>query len=278
MAMRLAKLSFNDSGMANFVEKSYDRISSGYDNTWTSHMRDKTEALLNRLPLEKGQKALDLACGTGFATGLLYKKTQNRVTGVDSSAGMLSQARRNAPECEFVQSDILDYLKSQKDNSFDIVTCCWAIGYSRPFAVMKQIKRVLKKDGCVAIIDNSLFSLKEILYCSFLAFLEQPEKLEHLMKFRFLTSSRHLALYLRLLSMKTVWSDNGQKSFFVQTGDDAIAKLRATGAAAGFEYAANEKNSELIFRRFAEILEQKYKTSQGIEIIHRYFEGIAQKR
>ncbi len=263
---------------SHLVKKSYDRISDSYDETWTNHMRSLTEELINRLDPKQDNICADLTCGTGFATQLIAEKTKNKVVGVDSSEGMLNQARQNySNQCNFVQSDILKYLKKQKPCSFDIITCCWGLGYSKPFAVLRQIKRVLKPGGKVAIIDNSLFSLKEIMFCSFLTFAEQPSKLKNLMRFRFLPNAFILKIMFKMLGLKLQSSANGSKSYAVESGKKAIDRLRATGAAAGFEYASNEKDEKQIFGRFAEIIEGKHLTKDGIKIIHRYLSGIAQK-
>ncbi len=262
---------------SGLVKKSYDRISANYDQTWTTHMRDLTESLINRLDPKQGDVCLDLTCGTGFATNLVAEKTNNKVIGVDRSEGMLEQARKNYPQCNFVQADILGYLKEQESFSFDIVTCCWGLGYSKPFAVLRQIKRILKPGGRVATIDNSFFSLREILYCSFLTFAEHPEKLHNLMQFKFLPGALTLRAIFRMLNLKVSQSANGSKSYTVDSGITAIEKLRATGAAAGFEYASSQEDEEQIFKRFAEIIEEKYMTGNGITITHRYLAGIAQK-
>lgn len=279
MIARTAYLFFVKSAdCSGLVKKSYDRISTNYDETWTNHMRDLTESIINRLNPEQGDNCIDLTCGTGFATNLLAEKTKNKVVGVDSSQGMLTQAQKSyGHNCNFVQADILEYLKQQESSSIDIVTCCWGLGYSKPFAVLRQIKRILKSGGKVAIIDNSLFSLREIIYCSFLTFAEQPEKLHNLMRFKFLPNSMWLRAMLRLLNLKVFYSADGSKSYTVDSGNAAINRLKATGAAAGFEYASNEEDEEQIFKRFAEIIEEKYMTKNGITVTHRYLAGIAQK-
>ena len=215
---------------------------------------------------------------SGYATGLIAEKTGTAIIGVDRSEGMLQQARQNYPNaCYFIHADILEYLKQLPDESVDAVTCCWGLGYSKPLKVLRQIKRILKKGGKCGIVDNTIFSLREVMYCSTLAFMEQPEKLENLMKFRFLMGKRHLWTWLRLAGLKPLDVWGGSKSYKVESGEKAIARLRATGAAAGFEYAAAEPDSEEIFRRFAEILEEKYMRNGSIPITHRYLGGIAVK-
>ncbi|MFG6101402.1 class I SAM-dependent methyltransferase [Leptothoe sp. EHU-05/26/07-4] len=53
---------------------------------------------------EKG-RILDLGCGSGQLASLLFESGY-QVTGIDISEKLLSYARKNAPEVEFVQSDI----------------------------------------------------------------------------------------------------------------------------------------------------------------------------
>jgi len=269
---------FKPDNCAEFVGKSYDRISPGYDDAWTEHMRNLTEALINELHPDFGDIAIDFTCGTGFAANLIAQRTKTKVIGVDKSRGMLDRARINyGSTCDFINADVLEYLRTLPDSSYDIITCCWGLGYSKPFAVLKQIKRILKPGGKAGIIDNSLFSLREIIYCSFLTFMEQPEKLVNLMRFRFLMGKWQLGLWFRLLGFKPTCLSSGNKTYKVLTGQSAIERLTATGAAAGFEYAAAPDNKEQIFKRFAEIIEEKYLKKDGIAITHRYLVGIAQK-
>lgn len=262
---------------SSLVKRSYDRISINYDQTWTTHMRDLTELLIKKLDSKPGDVCLDLTCGTGFATHLLAEKVNTTVIGVDSSEGMLDQARNNYNKCNFIEADILDYLKMQESSSFDVITCCWGLGYSKPYSVLRQIRRVLKKGGKVGIIDNTIFSLREVMYCSLLTFMEQPDKLENLMKFRFLMGSRQMGLWYRMAGLRPVSLWGGSKSYQVDSGKAAIERLRATGGAAGFEYASKDADADEIFDRFSEILEQKYMKDGQLAVTHRYLGGIAIK-
>ncbi len=260
------------------VRCSYDRIAGGYDEAWTHHMRDLSRAMLDRLAPRAGSVCLDLTCGTGFVTGELHRRTGGPTLGVDASAGMLDAARRQqGPACSFVCADAVDYLQRQPSRSVDVITCAWGLGYTRPWLVLREAARVLRPGGRLGIIDNSLFSLWEVLWASVLAFAENPEALDHVMRVRFLPGSTSLGLLMRHagLAVQAAWG--GVRAYVVPDGQAAIARLSATGAAAGFEFAAAEGGREAVFARFAEILERRYGQSNGIPITHRYLAAVGCK-
>jgi len=280
LGIRILDLFLNQSQKSgNLICTSYDHIADGYDDAWTNHMRGLSLAMIDRLDLPVGASCLDLTCGTGFIAGKLAERTSGQVTGVDASAGMLEQARTSCGDrCDFIQADIMDYLRSCPRNSFDVVTCGWGLGYTQPMSVVREIARVLRPKGCVGIIDNTLFSLVEVLWASMLAFAEQPDALQHVMKVRFLPASGVLTFMMRMCGLAVSAVDDGSKTYYVPDGQAAIERLTATGAAAGFEFAADGRHREAIFARFAEILEQRYITERGIAITHRYLMAIGGKR
>ena len=263
----------------DLITESYDRIGAGYDEVWTTHMRDLTADLIDRLDPQPGQTAVDLTCGTGYATHLLAEKTGQRALGVDRSQGMLDAANQNyAHQCDFLRADVPEYLKTLPDNSFDIVTTCWALGYMKPYAVLKQMKRILKPAGKVAVIDNTFWTLFSVFRCVHLTFAEQPETLIQFVRPHFLFRSFYLGLYYRLLGLKPLTLYGGHKSYTTDSGAQAVKKLRATGAAAGFENMVAHQHQTQLFTRLAEIMDDKLLKDNKIKITHRYLAGIAQNK
>ncbi len=241
-------------------------------------MRSLSLHMLDRLAAPQNATCVDLTCGTGYVTGELARRTRGRVIGVDSSSGMLDVARENqGRHCRFVQADVLDYLRSLPANSVDVITCAWGLGYTRPWLVVREAARVLRSGGRVGIIDNTLFSLSGVLWASVLAFAEDPEALVHVMQVRFLPAGWCLAFLMRMAGLAVVATWDGAKTYHVPDGDAAVARLTATGAGAGFEFAADEPHREAVFRRFAEILEQRYPSAPGIPITHRYLAAVGRK-
>jgi len=261
------------------VRRSYDRVAEGYDNAWTHHMRGYSLDMLDRLAPGKTTTCLDLTCGSGFVTGELARRTGGHVTGVDASTGMLEVARQRwGDRCTFVRADVVEYLRRCPRDSFDVVTCGWGLGYSQPWAVVREAARVLRPGGRIGIIDNTLFSLSGVLWASLLAFAEQPEALVHVMQVRFLPASWALAALMRVarLAVRSMW--DGAHTYHVPDGQTALARLTATGAAAGFEFAADDQERDAVFARFGEIVEHQYRQHETIPITHRYLGAVGQKR
>ena len=278
LALRAARLALHQpERTADAVRRSYDRVAAGYDGVWTGHMRDLTLSMLDALDVPPGSRCVDLACGTGFVTAELARRSGTRTLGVDFSAGMIAAARGLHDECDFVQSDVLDFLRRRDSRSADVITCAWGLGYTRPLAVLRQAARVLRPGGRLAIIDNSLFSLWEVLWASSLAFAEDPQALRHVVKVRFLPGLRVLTGMMRLCGLRVSWRCAGARTFHVADGRAAIARLQATGAAAGFEFAADEASRDGIFARFAEIMDARYPAPDGVPVTHRYFGAIGRK-
>lgn len=262
---------------SDLITASYDSAAIGYDQAWTSHMRELSLRMLEGLPVIRGERFIDLACGTGFVTGQLSHLMGQRVVGVDASSGMLAIAEKQyGNAANFVHADILEYLSSLGSCSIDGITCAWGLGYSRPLKLASQIARVLRPGGVWGIIDNSLFSLAGVMWASLQAFAEEPKALRHVLKVRFLPSSHVLSATMRRLGLGVRKQFDGSKSFWVPNGKRALDKLMATGAAAGFEFAAEPQLHDNIFDRFAQILDLKH-TDSGIAITHRYLAATGSK-
>ncbi len=107
------------------MEKYYDARAPEYDDWWHGTRlfveRDRPgwnvevrrlEQVVRELP---PVRTLDVACGTGFLT----RHLRGEVVGLDQSSRMLDEARRQAPEAQFVRGDALEL--PFPDGSFDRV-------------------------------------------------------------------------------------------------------------------------------------------------------------
>lgn len=115
--------------------------------------RNIDEWMLDLLPLEKGMKILDVACGAGKQCFSFYEYLEGKadITGVDVSADLLEKAKLKTDKKKFgVDFQFMDFNKlfMFDDNLFDLISCCFAIYYAEdiPFTI-KEMHRVLKPGG-----------------------------------------------------------------------------------------------------------------------------------
>ena len=152
------------------ISKSFDKVSSHNESIHLKEITSSSIPMLNEI-INKLQsspknnlKVLDLACGTGFNSNYLYTKLETGTfTLVDISKNTLDNAKYNCSfNCNFVQSDMLSYLKTCSDSSMDIIICAYAISYDSPKAIVKECCRVLKNGGFFGVIDNLRGSYPEL--------------------------------------------------------------------------------------------------------------------
>jgi ubiquinone/menaquinone biosynthesis C-methylase UbiE len=115
--------------------------------------RDIDAWMLEILPLKPGMNILDVGCGSGKQCFSYYKhlKGQASITGSDVNAAMLAQARAEAARLEApIQFIELNFNRPfpQPANTFDFLSCCFAIYYAEdvPFTI-RQMHHVLKPGG-----------------------------------------------------------------------------------------------------------------------------------
>ena len=68
----------------------------------------------------------------------------------------------------------------------------------------------------------------------------------------------------------------GKKTYYASTGQDAVHRMKSTGAAAGFEFSFHNEEYEEREQRFMNVLEERY--GDTIPITHRYFAAIGKKK
>jgi SAM-dependent methyltransferase len=140
----------------------YDDFTSASDyEAWA-----RETLALARLHGLRGERLLDLACGTGKSFMPFYERGFS-ITACDSSAGMLAEAARRAPDARLVHADIraLPAL-----GQFDLVTCIddslnYLLDEDELATVFAGIKASLAPGG-VAVFDlNTLLAYRTTFAC-----------------------------------------------------------------------------------------------------------------
>lgn len=110
---------------------------------------------------EKRLFCVDLCCGTGYSTKSIleqskkYSLNENRIIGIDTSPEMIHVGKR-VNGCENTRYFISNAETFGFSDSFDVVTIMYAfheIPQDGRIKILKNIKRILKKNGKCVIVD-----------------------------------------------------------------------------------------------------------------------------
>jgi trans-aconitate 2-methyltransferase len=95
--------------------------------------------LLAQIPVADARKVVDIGCGPGNSTELLVKRwPQAAVTGIDTSADMLRQARQRLPGHSFIEANIAHWAPPENiDVLFANAIFQWVPGH------LRQLQRLL---------------------------------------------------------------------------------------------------------------------------------------
>src|SRR5688572_12992351 len=115
-------------------QATYDRVAARYDDLWSRHVKTPNERLTRDLQLRRGERLVDLACGSGAATlPMMHLVSPGETVAVDPSEGMLSLARDRALaeglELTAIQAKAEDFIASAPTASFDAVSMRFALAY-----------------------------------------------------------------------------------------------------------------------------------------------------
>ncbi len=138
------------------IQREYDRLANTYDLRWRSYIINTLTFLYNWEEIYPQAKVLDIACGTGeFERLLLNKNPTQKIIGVDISENMLNVARKKYQAYSNIKFEQAS-AHSLPFNShyFDVVVCANSFHFfDKPQVALREIKRVLKPDGKVIILD-----------------------------------------------------------------------------------------------------------------------------
>lgn len=138
------------------VRQQYDHLAAVYDQRWNNYVANTLSFLKNWTQISPLAVVLDVGCGTGeFERLMLSEHPTQQMVGVDISEKMLlvaEQKCRDYPNVSFhtASASRLPFTS----NSFDVVVSASSFHYfDDPHAALAEMKRILKPDGRLVILD-----------------------------------------------------------------------------------------------------------------------------
>jgi demethylmenaquinone methyltransferase/2-methoxy-6-polyprenyl-1,4-benzoquinol methylase len=158
----------------NVFEKiygSYDKMNSVI--SFQQHIRWRKDTM-KRMNVQKGEKALDVCCGTADWTIALAEAVgqEGEVVGLDFSKNMLKigeEKVKNFKQVKLIHGNAMEL--PFPDNSFDYVTIGFGLRNVPDYMqVLREMTRVVKPGGKVVCLETSqptLFGYKQVYYFYF---------------------------------------------------------------------------------------------------------------
>jgi ubiquinone/menaquinone biosynthesis C-methylase UbiE len=136
------------------VRAEYDALAPHYERRWSGYIAASMEETLKRVHPIKGERVLDVGCGTGMLLERIVDRyPDSEVTGVDLSPAMVAQARRRLPQrvtLEAADAEALPF----STHSFDLVLSVSSFHFwPAPKDALAELRRVLRPGGRLAITD-----------------------------------------------------------------------------------------------------------------------------
>ena len=106
--------------------------------------------LANRINLENPEKIMDVGCGPGNSTNVLYSRwPESEIIGIDNSTSMIESAQSNYPDMEWRVEDVTKMKTEEKyDIIFSNATIQWIKDQEK---LINDLVKMLKDKGDLAI-------------------------------------------------------------------------------------------------------------------------------
>lgn len=144
--------------MQKKAETSWGSVASWYDEMLHDEKSFQKSViapnLLRLLNIQKGDRVLDLACGTGYFSNIFFKEGAH-VQGVDIGSELIDIARESSPpqiEYSVASADKIPQIQSKTIDKVVIVLALQNI--ENVSGVLSECKRVLKPGGTLSLVLN----------------------------------------------------------------------------------------------------------------------------
>ena len=161
-ALGVCVVARDERALAGGVRDAYDGYASTYDDLdggTAARALGLEEMRARALGAARGD-VLELAVGTGLNLPAYDRSKVRTLTAIDLSPGMLERARARARELEL--DDVARFAEADatalpfEDGSFDFVVDTFSLCVIEdPVAALREVRRVLRKDGHAVLIEHS---------------------------------------------------------------------------------------------------------------------------
>jgi ubiquinone/menaquinone biosynthesis C-methylase UbiE len=141
---------FKDKKMHNIALDRFSGFANLYNNSRPKPPVKTCEIITNLINRRKVDTVVDLGCGSGLSTKI-WKKYADKIIGIEPNNDMRETAIKNNPEITFIKGS--SYQTGIDTGSVDVVVCSQSFYWMEPFETLKEINRITKSTGILAVLD-----------------------------------------------------------------------------------------------------------------------------
>lgn len=144
------------------VSEFFNMMAEGWDSKEEKNYEWLSRFINDYVPISKGMKVLDLGCGTGIISSIIWKMTKTKVIALDISEKMIEIAniKHSDKDIDFYSEDF--YKTSRK--GFDMILCYNAYPHFTDIHNFKEKSKEILNDNGQIVILHSL-SREELRQC-----------------------------------------------------------------------------------------------------------------
>jgi SAM-dependent methyltransferase len=262
----------------------YDVAGPSYDDYFTRVMGGHATDLLDSMAFGPGATVVELACGTGHLTARIADRLAGHgaIRAVDKSPGMLAVARQKLAghvdlDVELHEGDMTAFLRTLPSDSADAVVCGWAICYSRPVALLKEVARVLRPGGEVGLIETRKDALSTLRHAFEQVVADDPTMLTAMIQVALPRGTGTVDRWFRRAGLVPTRLVEGDQRLPCRTPAEAIEWVERSGAGAGFRDSFDLAREDEVKGRLAAALGRHAGSDGGLELRHTFVIGVASR-
>lgn len=260
----------------------YDAASGSYDEYFTGLMGRHSIGMLDHVGIQPGDDVIELACGTGHLTAEVARRLAGRgsLRVVDMSSGMLAVARgKVAPTAELdftaVLGDMESYLGSCPANSADLIVIGWAICYSQPVRLLRDVARVLRPGGTVALIETRSDALAGLRSAFEEVVADDPSMLTAMIRVSLPKGPQTVGRWFAKAGLDPVLLREGEQQLPCTDGRQALEWVERSGAGAGFRDSFDADRQDEVRACLGRSIDRRVAQRGGIDLRHTFVVGVA---
>ncbi|MEM9921892.1 MAG: methyltransferase domain-containing protein [Bacteroidota bacterium] len=153
-----------ESRLLEIKEKQYSRYVHGYSEREAKRLIDQATTVADFLHYDsvwdKGSQILEIGCGVGAQTAIIaMKNPESHITAIDISKESVEKAReeikrQGIQNVDFQIQDIRQFTVD-REKLFDHIFICFLLEHlKRPVDILKRIKKILKPNGTITVIEG----------------------------------------------------------------------------------------------------------------------------